>query len=438
VIPLPVVLPGHYNPAGRSPFVAGFEPDLKVMGSKNRPRRVAIIGDDGVHYKHLLKGQEDMRLDERVMQLLGLVNTLLEGNLRTANRNMQATTYAVTPLSDNVGLVGWVDNCDTLHDVIRRYRAALDIPTTREWRLIESQCGERPERLALMQKLEMLEYALDNTDGMEIARVMWVRSPSAEGWLDVRTTYVRTLASQSMIGYVLGLGDRHPSNLMLAKTGRIVHIDFGDCFEVAMLRQHIPERIPFRLTRMLQLAMEPAGIDGLFRHTCEAAMSVLRSERDNLMAMLEAFIHDPLIGWRLVTEDAGPAEPGPDAGNAGGVAMSLAHVMTVGSLARPMTSDRFTEVFVGSLNVVSSVLQSVRVHHTGVGPQAAHTQRAREVVGRVRDKLMGKEDPRIPPQIGERVSRPQVSVHNQVARLISQATSNENLCQSWKGWCAFW
>lgn len=37
----------------------------------------------------------------------------------------------------------------------------------------------------------------------------------------------------SMVGYILGLGDRHPSNLMLDRlSGKILHIDFGDCFEV--------------------------------------------------------------------------------------------------------------------------------------------------------------------------------------------------------------
>ena len=50
------------------------------------------------------------------------------------------------------------------------------------------------------------------------------------------------------MGYILGLGDRHPSNLMLDRlSGKIMHIDFGDCFEVAMTREKFPEKIPFRL-----------------------------------------------------------------------------------------------------------------------------------------------------------------------------------------------
>ena len=36
-------------------------------------------------------------------------------------------------------------------------------------------------------------------------------------------------------------------------------------------------------------------------------MRVLRSNRDSVMAMLEAFVHDPLINWRLLnTPDAAP------------------------------------------------------------------------------------------------------------------------------------
>jgi FKBP12-rapamycin complex-associated protein len=77
----------------------------------------------------------------------------------------------------------------------------------------------------------------------------------------------------SMVGYVLGLGDRHPSNLMLdRKSGKVLHIDFGDCFEVSMQRDKFPEKVPFRLTRMLVKAMEVSGIEGSYRLTCEKVM----------------------------------------------------------------------------------------------------------------------------------------------------------------------
>jgi len=99
--------------------------------------------------------------------------------------------------------------------------------------------------------------------------VLWMKSPNSEVWLERRTMYTRTLATMSIVGYILGLGDRHPSNLMLQRaTGKVVHIDFGDCFEVAMKRNKFPEKVPFRLTRMLVNAMEASGINGHFRHTC--------------------------------------------------------------------------------------------------------------------------------------------------------------------------
>ncbi len=46
------------------------------------------------------------------------------------------------------------------------------------------------------------------------------------------------------VGYLLGLGDRHPSNLMLDRySGKLLHIDFGDCFEASMNREKFPERV---------------------------------------------------------------------------------------------------------------------------------------------------------------------------------------------------
>ena len=105
----------------------------------------------------------------------------------------------------------------------------------------------------------------------------------------------------SMVGYILGLGDRHPSNIMLERvSGKIVHIDFGDCFEIAMRREKFPEKIPFRLTRMLTKAMEVSSIEVNFRQTCENTMKVMRENKESLLAIMEAFVYDPLISFRLL------------------------------------------------------------------------------------------------------------------------------------------
>ena len=54
---------------------------------------------------------------------------------------------------------------------------------------------------------------------------------------------------------------------MLARlTGKILHIDFGDCFEVAIHRDKFPETVPFRLTRMLVNAMEVSAVGVTLSH----------------------------------------------------------------------------------------------------------------------------------------------------------------------------
>ena len=82
-------------------------------------------------------------------------------------------------------------------------------------------------------------------------------------------------------------------------TGQVVHIDFGDCFEIAMHCEKFPERIPLRLTRMLTQAMEVSGIEGSFKTTSEITMNAMRENKESLLAVLEAFVYDPLITWRL-------------------------------------------------------------------------------------------------------------------------------------------
>lgn len=51
-------------------------------------------------------------------------------------------------------------------------------------------------------------------------------------WFAMRLNYTRSVATTSIVGHILGLGDRHTSNILLdSSTGEIVHIDLGIAFE---------------------------------------------------------------------------------------------------------------------------------------------------------------------------------------------------------------
>ena len=297
---LELAIPGSYLPNQEVCRIASFNSSLQVITSKQRPRKLCMRGSDGKEYMFLLKGHEDLRQDERVMQFFSLVNSLLTSDPETLKRNLTIQRFSVVPLSTNSGLIGWVPQSDTLHALIRDYREKKKVQLNVEHRIMQRMAPDY-DHLPLMNKVEVFEHSLENTTGDDLAKLLLLKSPSSEVWFDRRTNFTRSLAVMSMVGYVLGLGDRHPSNLLLDRnSGKILHIDFGDCFEVAMTREKFPEKIPFRLTRMLINAMEVTGIEGTYRSTCESTMEVLRRNKDSLMAVLEAFVYDPLLNWRLI------------------------------------------------------------------------------------------------------------------------------------------
>eukprot|EP00158_Paraphelidium_tribonemae_P009901 Partr_v1_DN28994_c0_g1_i3_m24719 putative Phosphatidylinositol 3-kinase len=415
---LELAVPGTYKSGEEIVKIAHFASTLTVITSKQRPRKLTIKGSDGRDYSYLLKGHEDLRQDERVMQLFGLVNTLLTSDPETFKRHLNIHRYPVIPLSPNSGLLGWVPNCDTLHTLIRDFRESKKILLNIEHRLM-LQMAPDYDNLTLMQKVEVFQYALEQTTGQDLYKLLWLKSHNSEAWLERRTNYTRSLAVMSMVGYILGLGDRHPSNLMLERfTGKIIHIDFGDCFEVAMNRDKFPERIPFRLTRMLVNAMEVSGIEGSFRKTCEDVMRVLRENKESLMAVLEAFVYDPLINWRLLRQTSPPR-----------VGTDIA--ATTGIPAKEYMEDDGVAVRSVGLSMRKLQQQESELDEEAVDqinkPEALNSK-AIAIVTRVSNKLTGRDF---------KASRT-LDVAEQVEKLIRQATSVDNLCQCYIGWCPFW
>ncbi|KAJ7759255.1 phosphatidylinositol 3-kinase [Mycena metata] len=390
---LDLAVPGTYTSGKEVILIQRFSPKLTCDRFKTT---------DGRDYQYVLKGPI-LRQDERVMQLFSLVNTLLSVDTPSFKRRLHIQRYPVIPLAPNAGLLGWVQDIDTLHVLVRDYREARKVVLNIEYRMM-IQMAPDYENLPLLQKVEVFEYALDNTTGQG-------PSNNSEHWLERRATYTRSLAVTSMVGHILGLGDRHPSNLLLERTtGKVIHIDFGDCFEIAMHREKFPEKIPFRLTRMLRHAMEVSGIEGSYRNTCEITMGVLRDNKESLMAVLEAFIYDPLMNWRLTAPSEAKRNNESDPRRVADLARVAAHPQ---GPQRKLKADENYIFSEGGANP---------------GAQEVRNVKALAVYNRVQNKLTGRDfDPEIT-----------LNVKDQVDKLILQAMAVENLCQCFSGWCAFW
>ena len=88
---------------------------------------------------------------------------------------------------------------------------------------------------------------------------------SAGSYFERQFAYTRSAAASSMVGYILGLGDRHVQNILIdTNTAELVHIDLGVAFEQGKILP-TPETIPFRLTRDIVDGLGPSGVEGNFR-----------------------------------------------------------------------------------------------------------------------------------------------------------------------------
>lgn len=190
-----------------------------------------------------------------------------------------------------------------------------------------------------------------------------------------------------------------------------------------MDREKFSEKVPFRLTRMLINAMEASKIEGNYRYTCKLVMQVLRENHESVMTMLEAFVHDPLITWRILGEPPVPAEEPNDQPLTLQPPISLAPAQMTGL---PLEDSS------GSSDTSSSEGKEERDLEAESASTVKLNQKAVKVIARVRAKLQGAD---FTTPLGEPLV---LNVSKQVDRLIEEASSRENLCQLYLGWCPFW
>ncbi|XP_049981118.1 DNA-dependent protein kinase catalytic subunit [Alexandromys fortis] len=316
-----VEIPGQYDGKGK-PLpeyhvrISGFDERVKVMASLRRPKRIVIRGHDEKEYPFLVKGGEDLRQDQRIEQLFEVMNAILAQNAACSQRNMQLRTYRVVPMTSRLGLIEWIENTMTLKELIfnnmskeeKVAHSSDPYAPAREYKdwLIKMSGKTDNGAYALMYKRAnrtetvMAFRKRENKVPADLLKRAFVKmSASAEAFLALRSHFASSHALLCISHWLLGIGDRHLSNFMVAmETGSVIGIDFGHAFGSATQFLPVPELMPFRLTRQFVNLMLPMKETGLVCAVMVHALRAFRSRAGLLTDTMEVFVKEPSFDWK--------------------------------------------------------------------------------------------------------------------------------------------
>uniref|UniRef100_A0A667ZE05 Serine/threonine-protein kinase ATR n=1 Tax=Myripristis murdjan TaxID=586833 RepID=A0A667ZE05_9TELE len=279
--------PGHWA------YLAGFEDSVEILASLQKPKKICLKGSDGRSYTMMCKPKDDLRKDCRLMEFNCLINKCLRKDAESRRRELHIRTYAVIPLNEECGIIEWVNNTAGLRHILTKlYKERGIYLSGKELRkLILPKTAPFEEKLRIHKEVLCARHP-------PVFHEWFLRTfPDPTSWYSSRSAYCRSTAVMSMVGYILGLGDRHGENILFDSfTGECVHVDFNCLFNKGETFD-VPEVVPFRLTQNMVHAMGPMGTEGLFRQACEVTLRLMRDQREPLTSVLKTFLHDPLVEW---------------------------------------------------------------------------------------------------------------------------------------------
>lgn len=270
--------------------ISAFLDDVLVLYSLQRPRKISIRGSDGRVYGLLCKPKDDLRKDQRLMEFNAMINRSLKKDAESSKRRLYIKTYAVTPLNEECGLIEWVDNLKTLRDIVLRIYKQKNVSINYgEIRMLLDESISDPKG----SKLNIFTHQILRSFPPVFHEWFVEMFPEPGAWFTARLKYTRSCAVMSMVGHVLGLGDRHGENILFEEgNGGTFHVDFNCLFDKGLTFEK-PELVPFRVTQNMIDAFGTYGYEGPFRKCSELTLAILRQNEDTLMTILETFLYDP-------------------------------------------------------------------------------------------------------------------------------------------------
>ncbi|GMF29437.1 unnamed protein product [Phytophthora lilii] len=291
----------------------------RVMESKKRPLFLQFESAKAQHGRPyvIFKSGDDLRQDQLVLQILRVMDDLW----REAGLDLCLLPYACISTGDEIGMIEVVGDSETLASIIyerhaksrtklgRKLNAAKDalvkdgvisdwlfkLPTSPQDKARTtspeaemdsvSPTGSPPRSPKEEDRARSVSSCLPSLSPRRLRRKKSATSRDVE----ITQNFVRSCAGYCVATYVLGIGDRHNDNIMLQRSGKFFHIDFGHFLGNFKSKLGVKrERAPFVFTPSMLDAMGGKKSENYqqFQQLACEAFQVLRTNSNLLITLL--------------------------------------------------------------------------------------------------------------------------------------------------------
>lgn len=247
-------------PLDPSVKITGVVPDqVTVFKSSLNPIKCTFKTINGSQYPIIFKVGDDLRQDQLVIQIITLMDQLLQKE----NLDLKLLPYKILATSTTAGASQFIQS-QSLSSIVHKFKTNPALSYLKHHNPDDTQpLGVRAE-------------ALD--------------------------TYVRSCAGYCVITYILGVGDRHLDNLLLAPDGHFFHADFG----------YMLGRDPKPFAPLMKLSKEMVDCMGgvqsehyqRFKQYCFLAYTALRKSSNLILNLFSLMVDANIPDIRIEPDKA--------------------------------------------------------------------------------------------------------------------------------------
>jgi serine/threonine-protein kinase ATR len=99
-------------------FIYRMNDEITMLRSMQKPKKVSFVCSNGQNYTLLVKSKDDLRIDFRFMEFCKVLNDYFRKDREASQRFFSIRTYSVSPINEDIGMIEFLKNVETLKNVI--------------------------------------------------------------------------------------------------------------------------------------------------------------------------------------------------------------------------------------------------------------------------------------------------------------------------------